>query len=140
MGLHIQSGSMNYRGRKYLRKGTALLAALAIFLQVNTILVFTALYSLNEQGIAGSVCENIAPHCNGQCYLKKQIQASQDEGSQKNATQGEHSQRVQQISFEYLRSEASPNLEASSSRHLYVEPIEVLQTGTSPDIFNPPKA
>jgi len=72
----------------------------AITVQLNAVPLDFLLFHLNQDQIARTMCEHKMPHCNGNCYLMKQLAKST------NADNAKRTERFTfQVSGHYLRSE-----------------------------------
>ncbi len=72
----------------------------AITLQLNAVPLDFLLFRLNQDQIARTMCEHKMPHCNGNCYLMKQLAKSTNADTAKRAERFTF-----QVSGHYLRSE-----------------------------------
>jgi hypothetical protein len=54
-------------------KLTSWLGIVAIAVQLNAVPFSLLLFHINQENIARTQCEHIMPHCNGHCYLMKQL-------------------------------------------------------------------
>ncbi len=72
----------------------------AISVQLNVVPLDFMLFRLNQDQIARTLCEHKMPHCNGNCYLMKQLAKSA------NAENEKRTERFAfQLSGQYLRSD-----------------------------------
>ena len=72
----------------------------AITVQLNAVPLDFLLFRLNQDQIARTMCEHKMPHCNGNCYLMKQLAKSTNADTAKRAERFTF-----QVSGHYLRSE-----------------------------------
>jgi hypothetical protein len=124
--------------RRHVYQFLALAGALAIFLQVNSVALVTVLFSANEQQIAATQCEKATPHCNGQCFLKKQMKAAAEESG--NATNTNESLRhLPSISGDYLQSDVSVAATQPPAEFVNRNLRERTIQGHIRSVFNPPR-
>jgi len=57
-------------------KWTSWLGIAAIVVQLNSVPFSLLLFNINQENIARTQCEHKMPHCNGHCYLMKQLAKS----------------------------------------------------------------
>jgi hypothetical protein len=79
----------------------AWIGILTIGIQLNAVPLDFLLFRLNQNEIARTLCEHKMPHCNGNCYLMKQLAKSANAESEKRAERFSL-----QVSGQYLRSES----------------------------------
>jgi len=77
----------------------AWLGLLTIGIQLNAVPLDFLLFRLNQNEIARTLCEHKMPHCNGNCYLMKQLAKSANAESEKRA-----GRFLLQLSGQYLSS------------------------------------
>ncbi|HEY3876143.1 MAG TPA: hypothetical protein VGM92_11755, partial [Candidatus Kapabacteria bacterium] len=61
------------------------LGIIALLVQMNAMPLDYMLFRLNQQEIARTMCEHKMPHCNGHCYLMKQIAKTSTANAEKRA-------------------------------------------------------
>ncbi len=61
------------------------LGIVALILQMNAVPLDYVLFRLNQQEITRMLCEHKMPHCNGHCYLMKQIAKAATANAEKRA-------------------------------------------------------
>jgi hypothetical protein len=60
-------------------RAITLLVLIGLTVQINYVAVCCALFEMNRKAIAETSCEKKTPHCNGHCFLKKQVAAAEEE-------------------------------------------------------------
>jgi hypothetical protein len=94
------------------------------------------LFRLNQNEIARTMCEHKMPHCNGNCYLMKQLAKSANADAAKRAERFGF-----QLSGHYLPSETGdfsiPSFEKKSGFASFIDNISV---GFQTTLDQPPKA
>ena len=90
--------AMKKRGqhRKFFSSLPAWVGIVAITLQVNAVPLDYALFRLNQGHIARTQCEHKTPHCDGHCFLAKQIAKTG------NATNDKRTERSAQLDGQFL--------------------------------------
>jgi hypothetical protein len=130
--------AMKITFRKHVFQFLAIAGALAIFLQVNSVALVTLLFSVNEQQIAATQCEKATPHCNGQCFLKKQMKvAAEDSGGATNSN--ESSRHLPSISGDYLQSDISLTATHHAVEFVHQDLRQRIIQGHIRSVFNPPR-
>lgn len=66
-------------------KVLALIGIAALVLQLNAVPFEAFLFHLNQAYIAKNLCEHKVPHCNGHCFLMKQMAKSSNAAKDKNS-------------------------------------------------------
>ena len=112
------------------------LGIIALLVQMNAVQLDYALFRLNQQEIARTLCEHKMPNCNGHCYLMKQIAKSASANAEKRAERFSL-----QMSGQYLLSESCEHSVfgteyRSSSRFI----IDNLLRGFHTTVDQPPRA
>jgi hypothetical protein len=112
---------------------------LCILIQTFSWIVYNAAYVLNKNYIAGNLCINKdkpATHCDGKCYLAKQMQQQEKQDQQSNDSKKEKFE----MQFFFLPEE--PML--TSCRAVidinYHEPHNAMPPGHYHSVFHPPCA
>ncbi len=113
----------------------AWLGIAALFVQVNAIPLDYLLFRLNQQEISQTLCEHKVPHCNGHCYLMKQIAKSATANTEK---------RAERLGFQ----SSGPYLASASNvisplpreeRSISYAPIGSLSFGYHTTVHQPPR-
>lgn len=118
------------------------LVLIALFIQVNQVGVYYLLFELNQNKIANTVCEKVVVHCDGKCFLKKQIAKSENEESkQTKSTAPLKTKTIELIGSDYLNREMLiTNSSILSASNFHIRQTSVLMTGYFNSVDPPPKA
>jgi hypothetical protein len=121
-----------------LRASIIIIVLCSLVLQSIQTLSYTALYQLNKKFIAEKLCENKSRpqmHCNGKCYLKKQLAKSTEEqnSNKPSAT----------LKFENIECEVEPFFSITPVNYRYISnalraTVSPIQKGFSGNVFRPP--
>jgi hypothetical protein len=107
----------------------------AISVQLGAVPLDFLLFRLNQDQIARTLCEHKMPHCNGNCYLMKQLAKSTNANNEKRTERF-----TLQLSGQYLRSEVN-NLACFASSNCNV-PICIARNtlpGFHTTVLQPPR-
>ncbi|HVX28570.1 MAG TPA: hypothetical protein VHB70_19630 [Parafilimonas sp.] len=120
-----------------MKNSIAILLLFIILVQTFSSFVDDAAYSLNKNYITENFCVNkIRPqlHCNGHCYLEKQIQKQEDSNKHPNDTRHE---RFEVTAYE-LPQENTLSFSYNVNNVYYNRNINTSLAGYSSSIFHPP--
>jgi hypothetical protein len=113
----------------------AWLGLLTIGIQLNALPLDFLLFRLNQNEIARTMCEHKMPHCNGNCYLMKQLAKSANAESEKRAERF-----TLQLSGQYLRSESNTvTVFESGNRASSLFMNDPVLAGWPSSLFQPPR-
>jgi hypothetical protein len=107
----------------------------AITVQLNAVPLDFLLFRINQDQIARTLCEHKMPHCNGNCYLMKQLAKSA------NADNAKRTERFTfQISGQYLRSQGNSSARfASAKRTVPISTSNSTLAGFHTTLLQPPR-
>jgi hypothetical protein len=113
----------------------AWLGIAAISVQLNAVPLNFLLFRLNQNEIARTLCEHKMPHCNGNCYLMKQLAKSANANAEKRAERFGF-----QLSGHYLSCEsACVPVFTSGNRSNFPSLIDNLLAGFHTTVDQPPR-
>lgn len=122
-------------------KVITILVVLALTFQVGASLGIVALYKANKDYIAKALCENRTKpelQCKGKCYLKKQLEKTEDGENDKQSSQSETIQFVSYALPVPGWDEITYHPEISDVLH-FPNFISFIGVNTCEDIFRPPQ-
>jgi hypothetical protein len=131
--------TLKHRTYNLFLRPTAIIAACAIVLQLNIVTAIGVVCSLNAEGIATSLCAKQSPHCNGQCFLKKQLKSAAEESTRSNpmSRTERNASSVAPVLFHPIDSE--PSIRLDSTLLISTLQIAPLAEGARHAVFNPPR-
>lgn len=120
----------------------SIIVLISLFIQVNQIGVYYLLFEFNQNKIANTVCEKVVVHCDGKCFLKKQIARSSDEETkQTKSTSPLKTKIIELIGSDYVNKEVYfSNPSIHSSNNFQIRQTALLVSGYFNSIDPPPKA
>ncbi len=128
--------------KQKINKLFSVLVLIALFMQVNQIGVYYLLFEFNQNKIANTVCEKVVVHCDGKCFLKKQIAKTSDEDSkQTKSTAPIKTKTIELIGSDYISKEIlSQNSTNITGSNFQIKNSSILFTGFYNSVDPPPKA
>lgn len=126
-----------------MQKFSAIFLLVALCFQLFAKLSVVALYEVNKDYIAKQLCENRAKpkmHCNGKCYLKKQLKKVDDTEHKQNSGPESKSENTPLVVF-IIPAVSQPAAGFSDPGVLqhYSNYRSIIGVNTLKDIFHPPQ-
>jgi hypothetical protein len=107
----------------------------ALIVQLGVVPLDFLLFRLNQNEIARTLCEHKMPHCNGNCYLMKQLAKSANAANDKRAERF-----TLQLSGHYLQSESDNVMVFVSGSHAGSHFVnDAVLAGWPSRLFLPPR-